>query len=459
MSDDILMDADGDDYIDPVAEYHEHVSAAKRRFQKLQKRNKSLIGDFLGDAPRHKQAILFPFYFEGVFAWAVQRCIERGGWEVSGKLGYREEDPHFSEVETGLSKKEKLVTNGQLFLTREKSKLVVTVDISHRADALTIGVEGLARQKKGIETFVNAVEKIAKEENFFRGQKLNFCGTIEFLDIKPRAWDTVILSDEYKKEIRANTVEFLREAKLWEELGVPTKRGLMLAGEPGTGKTIVCRAIMGEAEGITCITTGAYALGEREYISLLYTVAQELSPCIVLIEDVDLIGQVDSDYGGHRNPALVSLLDAMDGVEPRKEVVTVATTNCFALLDKALSQRPSRFDRVIQFTVPNSAERGILIDSLCQKIKLNEITKEYIARHTAGFTPAQIQEVVFGLAIEYRRDIGIVEIQTGDMDRIISRINVTKNKQFGFNHVGNVEGVNLRNQASQNEASAKEKKG
>ena len=63
------------------------------------------------------------------------------------------------------------------------------------------------------------------------------------------------------------------------------------------------------------------------------------------------------------------------------------------------------------------------------------------------------------MAIEYRRAIGTVEIQTSDIDRIISRINVTKNKQFGFNHVGNVEGLNLRNQASQNEASTKEKKG
>ncbi len=179
----------------------------------------------------------------------------------------------------------------------------------------------------------------------------------------------------------------------------------------------------------------------------------------MLIEDIDLIGQVDSDYGGHRNPALVSLLDAMDGVEPRKEVVTVATTNCFELLDNALSRRPSRCDRAIQFIIPNSTERGVLIDSLCHKIKLNEKTREYIARHTAGFTSAQIQEVVFGLAIEYRRDIGIVEIQTSDIDRIISRINVTKNKQFGFNHVGNIAGLNLHTQSSQNEAPSKDKQG
>jgi cell division protease FtsH len=439
------------------AEYEEQVSSTIQKFQKMQKRNKSLIGDFLGKGQCHTQATIFPFYYAGLFAWALQRHIEREGWEVSGTLGYRENEPAFSEIKTSLTQNEKLITNGQLFLAKAKSRLVITVDVGFRG--YTIIAEGLARQKKIIEAFIASIDRIAHEENFYRGQKLGFRGGIIFLDVKPRPWDTVILSDEYKKEIRANTTEFLREAALLEELGIPTKRGLMLAGAPGTGKTIVCRAIMGEAEGITCITVSSDQIcGDNGEIGILYKIAQDLNPSIILIEDIDLIGQTDSEFGGHRNPALASLLAEMDGVEPKKEVVTVATTNCLDLLDRALSHRPSRFDRVIQFNPPSASERATLVNNLCHKIALDETSRDYIVRHTNGFTPAQIQEVVFGLAIEYRGNLGNMEIKTGDIDRIVSRINVTKSKQFGFNHVGNMEELNVHNPANHNETLSRDKR-
>ena len=112
----------------------------------------------------------------------------------------------------------------------------------------------------------------------------------------------------------------------------------MLAGEPGTGKTIICRALMAEADGITCITTNGYALDDDDYVTTLYELAQDLSPCIVFIEDIDLIGQNRKEFGYMRGPALLSLLSEMDGVEEQQEIVTVATTNCPETLDKALSQ-------------------------------------------------------------------------------------------------------------------------
>jgi len=135
-----------------------------------------------------------------------------------------------------------------------------------------------------------------------------------------------------------NTVDFLRRSDEWGKYGIPLKRGILLAGEPGTGKTIICRALMAEADGITCITTNGYALDDDDYVTTLYELAQDLSPCIVFIEDIDLIGQNRMEFGYMRGPALLSLLSEMDGVEEQQEIVTVATTNCPETLDKALSQ-------------------------------------------------------------------------------------------------------------------------
>jgi cell division protease FtsH len=94
-----------------------------------------------------------------------------------------------------------------------------------------------------------------------------------------------------KKEIRLNTIGFLQNCFQLEKYGVPTKRGIILAGEPGTGKTIVCKALMSEAENITCIATSAEGMVQGGYIPELFSVAQALCPSIIFIEDIDFIGR------------------------------------------------------------------------------------------------------------------------------------------------------------------------
>jgi len=149
--------------------------------------------------------------------------------------------------------------------------------------------------------------------------------------------------------------------------GVPPKRGIILAGEPGTGKTIVCKALMSEADKITCIATTADGMVMGGYIPELFSVAQALSPSIIFIEDIDFIGQERHDsYRG--TPPLISLLAEMDGIAEKNAIVTVATSNSFETLDKALSERPSRFDRVFRITRPAYQQRDELVKHISMKI-------------------------------------------------------------------------------------------
>ena len=141
---------------------------------------------------------------------------------------------------------------------------------------------------------------------------------------------------------------------------------------------------------------------------------------------------------------MLSLLSVMDGVEEQREVVTVATTNCLETLDKALSQRPSRFDRVIKLARPSVEERRELVSRLCQKIPLDGEVQEYIARRAENCTPAQLQEIVFSLVIRQTNGQSGLLVGKDDVERAISRINDKSRHRLGFtggNHNGDRTGL------------------
>jgi len=415
-----------------------------RRHERLQHKNKSAIEDFLGRGRRVNVVAILPRYYGELLTWALQRYIEKEGWKVIRMLGYHERKPVYLDVSTDCDKCENLLMDGQLLVERGDNHFIVTVKITLRSPG-SIQVEGAAREGKEIEEFVNGVTSFAREQNFYRGKDIQFGGRIRFLNIKDKSWDSIVLDPAMKREIRANTIGFLNKKKHWTKYGIPQKRGILLAGEPGTGKTVICKALMAEAGGITCITTNAYQLDADEYITELYEMAQDLSPCIVFMEDIDLIGLNREEYHYQHGPALLSLLNVLDGIEEKQEIVTVATTNNLQTLDRALTQRPSRFDRVVKLSLPSLEERKELISLLCQRVPLDEPTRDYIAHKAEHCTPAQLQEVIYSLIIEHSDELSAdqspnYEFSKDEIDRVISRINGRNRQQIGFNISGNHNG-------------------
>lgn len=404
------------------------------RHERLASKNKTAIDRFLGKRKRAYEVSIVPRYYGELLAWALERYLEKEGWQVVQTLGYHSCEPVYIDVNTDYSQRENLLMDGQLLVQKGEDRFIVTVDINLRWRN-SILVESPASKKEDAGSFVTAVMNLMREQNFYRGKRLEFAGRLRFLDLNGRHWDSIILDADIKREIRANTVDFLNRTELWAKLGIPPKRGILLAGEPGTGKTIICKALMAEAEGLTCITTSAYALSDDDYITELYELAQDLAPCLVFIEDIDLIGQNREEFGYQKGPALLSLLAVLDGIEEKKEIVTIATTNCLETLDKALNQRPARFDRVIKLTRPGLEQRIELINRLCQRIPLEESARDYIARHSEGYTPAQLQEIVFSLAIENSEPVTCdspMAISADTIDRVMSRINGKNKSGLGF---------------------------
>lgn len=409
----------------------------EKQRQRLQKKNRSAANSFLGKGRRTNHACILPRYYGELLTWALHQYLEREDWKINATLGYRGPEPTYINVDTGDGILNLLMC-GQMFAQKGETRCIVTIDVNPRFDG-SIQLEGPVKNKEEMAEFINGVLGIAEKENFYRGKRIEFSRRIRFLDVKDRDWDSIVLDAETKSEIKSNTVDFLRRSDEWGKYGIPLKRGVLLAGEPGTGKTIICRALMSGADGITCITTNGYSLDDDDYVTELYELAEDLSPSIVFIEDIDLIGQNRMEYGYMRGSALLSLLSEMDGVEEQREVVTIATTNCLETLDKALSQRPARFDRVIKLTRPATEQRRQLVRHLCGKIPLDEESQEYIAGKAENCTPAQLQEIVYSLVIQRPAGQSELSLTKADIDLAISRINDKSRNRLGFgggNHNG-----------------------
>lgn len=403
------------------------------RHERLAKKNKAVIDRFMGKGKRAYEVAIAPRYYGELLAWALQRQIERDGWQVVRILGYAHPEPNYLDVNTDYEQRENLLMNGVQLVRRGDDRLIITVDISLRWRN-SILVEGPEAKKALVKGFVEEVTALTKKENIYQGKKIEFSDGLRFLNVSERTWESITLNEETKREIRANSIGFLKKAQAWAGLGIPRKRGILLAGEPGTGKTAICKALMAEADGMTCIIANAYDLANEDYITELYDLAESLAPCLVFIEDVDFIAQGREEFGYRSGPAIPSLLAVLDGIEERKEIVTIATTNCPDMLDKALSERPSRFDRVIKLTRPNPCHRRALIDRVCERIVLEEWARDYIARRSEGCTPAQIQEIIFSLAIEQGEPPmpgKPFSVTPDTIDGVITRINGRK-LELGF---------------------------
>ena len=413
-----------------------YLSWRRRQKLKAQRKNRETINEFLGEGRRAQAVGIMPRYYGELLTWAVHRYLEREHWKVAAIIGYGVPEPFYIDVSTGYDTRRNLPVLGQLLIERGEERLTVTIDINPRCCG-SVQVQGPAEKKDETDAFVDGFMALAKQENLYRGQKIEFGGRLQFLNVRDKSWNDIILNPATKREVKANTVDFLRRRERWAGYGIPQKRGVLMAGEPGTGKTLVCKALMAEAQGITCVTTDAYRLCSDEYISELYELAQDLSPCIVFIEDIDLIGLNREEYHYQNGPALLALLNVLDGVEEKHEIVTVATTNNPEALDRAISRRPSRFDRVIRLSLPSLNERRELVGLLCRRIPIDGRIQDYMASKSDRCTPAQLQEIVYSLAIEYPHDASqepspCLDLSTDDVDRAVSRITGGNGRRLGF---------------------------
>ncbi len=318
-----------------------------------------------------------------------------------------------------------------MFVKKDDIQLVITF-----TGPGSIQIEAGKEYHEYVNKLVQEIADFLIEHNFYKGKNIRFSSSISFLDVGQMDWDSVVMDPDVKNSIRMHTTAFLKNYSQMKKYGIPCKRGIILAGDSGTGKTMICKALMSEADDITCIITDAYSMFEEEYISDLFSLAQDLSPSLVFIEDIDCIGQERRDFY-HGSAPLIALLAEMDGIKERTQIVTIATSNHIETVDKALSERPSRFDQVFRLSRPDYQKRIEILKNLAGRIPISDSVMEYIAERTDGFTPAHLQEIANSMVIsQIDKEGEVTEFSRQDVDVLVSQMNYEcHNEGIGFTSV------------------------
>ena len=219
-------------------------------------------------------------------------------------------------------------------------------------------------------------------------------------------FDDVAGLDEEKQEM-LEIVQFLKEPKKFNEMGAKVPKGVLLYGKPGTGKTLIAKAIAGEANVPFISMSGSefiemFAGLGASRVRKLFEKARKVAPCIVFIDEIDAIGSRRSSGSGaetENNQTLNQLLVEMDGFDTEETIIVLAATNRPEMLDTALL-RPGRFDRQITINVPDKRGREEILKIHSANKKLAENVKlETIAEDTAGLTGAELANILNEAAI------------------------------------------------------------
>lgn len=260
------------------------------------------------------------------------------------------------------------------------------------------------------------IERRMHEHDIYRRQILSFEWSehrgndlVTFLPRPDLAADQVILPDGVLATIERHIVDIGAQAVRLREHGQHLKRGLLLHGPPGTGKTHTVRYLMGRMRDCTVIVMTGSAI---RYVTQAAGLARRLQPAIVILEDVDLVAR-DRSYTEDGNPLLFALLDAMDGVGADADVTFVLTTNRADVLERALADRPGRVDLAVRIPKPDADGRAALLRLYARELRLTADLEPIVAR-TEGATASFFKELLRRAVLTALHDTESVTELTGE---------------------------------------------
>jgi hypothetical protein len=329
---------------------------------------------------------------------------------MMGLGGAKRAPVQYANIELGDGKKLACVQSG-LYLVSGPRKFAVML----RQQMMDFSGQGgffldvLCQDKTIAEELMNAIQLLIQRNNVYRGkilsiakneaQKVGTGGTgIQFHSLPPVTRDKIILPDGLIQRIERQTVEAAKYSEALLKARRKLKRGMLLHGKPGTGKTLTAMYLASEMKERTVLIVTGQGLG---LIEQSCQIAKWLAPSMVIIEDVDLVAQERSmqEKQGCSTPILFELLNQMDGLSDDLDVLFLLTTNRPDVLEPALASRPGRIDQAYEIPLPDLECRRRLFDLYAEGLIMKVSDIEGFLTKTDGASGAFIQELFRKAAI------------------------------------------------------------
>jgi hypothetical protein len=303
----------------------------------------------------------------------------------------------YGTAPVGPEENTEVVTFGLVTTTAPDDRpVVIGIRDESRFGAPFCNLEILAADQAAATATRDEIERLMRVHDVFRGQVLSFSASehhgnelVTFLPRPAIAAQDVVLPEGMLENIERHIIGIAEWSRELLDAGQHLKRGLLLHGPPGTGKTHTIRFLTGRLTGSTIILLTGRSI---RFIDQAAALARRLQPSMVVLEDVDLVA-TDRDLAQDGNPLLFSLLDAMDGVGADADVTFALTTNRADILETALADRPGRVDLAIQIPRPDEQCRRRLLQVYARDLAVDADLDEVVA-DSEGVTASFIKELI-----------------------------------------------------------------
>ena len=284
---------------------------------------------------------------------------------------------------------------------RGRSALLVRGPDPRQGEGLSLEVAGLPTAQA--QEVLRELAGLRSELNVYRGQVLELSAgphgvAIGFPRLAPTAREDVVLPEQVLQRVERHTLEIARQRAALRAAGQHLKRGLLLHGPPGTGKTHTVRYLVQALSGTTVLLLSGRSL---HLVGEVTALARDLQPAAVVLEDVDLVAE-DRAFGPGPAPVLFELLDAMDGAAQDADLLFLLTTNRADLLEPALAARPGRVDVAVEIGLPDAPGRRRLLDLYSRgvPVELTDADRDEAVARTEGVTASFVKELLRRAVLE-----------------------------------------------------------
>jgi hypothetical protein len=323
--------------------------------------------------------------------------------------------PNLVDLPTGPGRTLACLRQGLLLVedARGRAVLLVKGPDPQQGEGLSIEVAGLPTGQA--QALLGELAALQSRLNVYRGQILElqagpFGVEVVFPRLPATARTDVVLPEEVLRRVERHSLDMAARREQLRAAGQHLKRGLLMHGPPGTGKTHTVRYVVQALEGTTVLLLSGRSL---HMVGSVTALARDLQPAAVVLEDVDLVAE-DRAYGPGPAPVLFELLDAMDGAAEDADLLFLLTTNRADLLEPALAARPGRVDVAVEIGLPDAAARLRLLEVYSRGVPLEltdddrALAVERMAGVTASFVKELLRRAVLEALTETAGDLQVV---------------------------------------------------